>query len=66
MKSIQIFRPLVLLLRFNKSRNIWDAIPIIDTVGELVGAELGSLLGSKGSKVRNPCFLHFFSCYEVI
>jgi hypothetical protein len=43
-----------------------DAIAKVDTVGELVGAELGSLLGSKGSKVRNPCFLHFFSCYEVI
>ncbi len=43
-----------------------DTIPIGDTVGELVGAELGSLLGSKSSKVRNSCFLHFFSCYEGI
>jgi hypothetical protein len=37
-----------------------------DTVGELVGQELGDLLGSESSEVRYSRFLCFSSCYEVI
>ena len=44
-----------------------DAIPIVDTVGEFIGgAALGGLLWCKGSKMRNSCLLHFFTCEEVI
>ena len=47
-------------------RACFDTMPIVDTVGELVEAELSDLLRSKGGKVRNPCVLHFFSSNEVI
>ena len=43
-----------------------DIMPSVDTVGELVQTELGSLLGCKSSKVRDSCLLRFFSGYEVI
>jgi len=39
---------------------------IIDTVGELMGAELGSLLRRKSSEVRRSRLLRFSSCYKVI
>jgi hypothetical protein len=39
---------------------------IIDTVGELLGAESGSLLRRKSSEVRRSGLLRFYSCYEVI
>jgi H+/Cl- antiporter ClcA len=44
----------------------WDTMPRGDTVGELVGAESGSLPGRQGSEVRRSRFLCFSSCYKVI
>jgi hypothetical protein len=43
-----------------------DAIPNVDTVGELMGAESGSLLRRKSSEVRRSRLLRFSSCYKVI
>jgi hypothetical protein len=37
-----------------------------DTVGELMGAELGSLFRRKSSEVRRSRLLRFSSCYKVI
>ena len=43
-----------------------DAMPNVDAVGELMGAESGSLHRRKSSEVRRSGLLRFSSCYEVI
>jgi hypothetical protein len=45
---------------------VLDAIPIVDTVGELMGVESGSLLRRKSSEVRRSRLLRFSSCSKVI
>jgi hypothetical protein len=59
------------VIPFNTIKWLWasvgrDTMPSVDTIGELVDAELGSLLGSKGGEVRYSRLLCFYSCYEVI